>query len=83
MVKSSYQSNVQGRSNLRAKTKVLGSQNLHRNREPYFTLVQKICSEGPMISRLIQMVKYDTNYLWRPFGAIPDIVGQFKSHFYL
>ena len=39
-VKSSFQFDVQGRGNLGAKTKMLGSQNLHGCKEPKFTMAE-------------------------------------------
>ena len=39
-VKLPYQSEIQGKGNLGATKKFLGSQNLHGSRELFFTLVQ-------------------------------------------
>ena len=39
-VKSLYQSDIQGKGNLGANTKFLGSQNLHASRELFFTIAQ-------------------------------------------
>ena len=39
-VKSPYQSEIQGKGNLGANKKFLGSQNLHGSRELFFTMAQ-------------------------------------------
>ena len=48
-VKSPYQSDIQGKGNLGANTKFLGSQNLHGSRELFFTMALINNSECPII----------------------------------
>ena len=48
-VKSPYQSDIQGKGNLGANTKFLGSQNLHGSRELFFTMALINKSECPII----------------------------------
>ena len=82
-VKSPYQSDIQGKGNLGANTKFLGSQNLHGSRELYFyngsnKYVLKVQLHYKSYTSCIMPAR---TYLWCNFGAFLGTLGQFRSHF--